>query len=165
MRVTRLRSIAGAVLAALLLTSLAAFADPTAAPTSPDFNLPLGAPTLPPSVRLPKLPGSGLHTMFLVETNKKGQVTRVRSGTGSSDNRFNIVTYGNALQTFIRTPAGNAVAGTFRLDYNYSPSTGHVQRDVTLVTAGGVNPNAEGAVYKMMLLASRHAPSPKPTKK
>jgi hypothetical protein len=108
------------------------------------------------------MPTKALHSVFLVETNRKGQVTRVRSGTGSNDGRFNLMTYGNALQTFIRTPNGNAVAGIFRLTYDYSPATGGVHRSVELVHAGGVDPNALGAVFAMMKNARRHAtPSPK----
>ena len=151
-----------------LLAAGAALADPTpASPTAvPDFSLPPGAnPTLPPSVHLPKMPTTALHTVFVVETNRKGQVTRVSSGTGSSDGRFNLMTYGNALQTFIRTPEGTAVAGVFRLTYDYSPSTGGVARKVELVHAGGVDPNALGAVFAMMKNSQRHAPTPKPRPK
>jgi hypothetical protein len=148
-----------------LLAAGAALADPTpAGPTAiPDFSLPPGTgPTLPPSVHLPKMPTTALHTVFVVETNGKGQVTRVRSGTGSNDGRFNLMTYGNALQTFIRTPDGTAVAGVFRLTYDYSPSTSGVARKVELVHAGGVDPNALGAVFVMMKNAHRHAtPTPK----
>ncbi|HTV73814.1 MAG TPA: hypothetical protein VME66_08935 [Candidatus Acidoferrales bacterium] len=147
----------------LLLATGIALADPTSAPPAlPNFSLPAGSePTLPPSVHLPKMPTTVLHTDFLVDTNRKGQVTRVRSGTGSSNARFNLMTYGNALQTFIRTPSGGAVAGIFRLDYDYSPTTGAVRRTVTLVRAGGVDPNAIGAVFAMLQDAHRHA-SPAP---
>jgi hypothetical protein len=155
-----------AATALFLLAAGAALADPApeaTATASPDFSLPAGAvPTMPPSVHLPKMPSTALHSVFVVETNRKGQVTRVRSGTGSDDRRFNLMTYGNALQTFIRTPEGGAVAGVFRLTYDYSPSTGGVARTVELIHAGGVDPNALGAVFVMMKNAQRHAtPSPK----
>jgi hypothetical protein len=122
-------------------------------------------PTLPPSIRMPKLPSSVLHTEFVVETNKKGQVTRVRSGKASSNPRFNLMTYGNALQAFIRTETGRSVPGIFRLTYNYSPETRMVQRSVTLIRRGGVNVNAAGAVDTMKEVAHKHAsPTPKATK-
>jgi hypothetical protein len=166
---SRLREMARSWAAAASLVLLAAGAvladpTPTAAPVAvPDFSLPPGTgPTLPPSVHLPKLPTAALQSVFVVETNRKGQVTRVRSGTGSNDGRFNLMTYGNALQTFIRTPDGSAVAGVFRLTYDYSPSTGGVARKVELIHAGGVDPNALGAVFMMMKNAHRHAtPAPK----
>jgi hypothetical protein len=118
------------------------------------------APTLPPTVRLPKLPTTVLHTEFVVETNKQGQVTRVRRGVGSSNPKFNVMTYGNALQTFIRKENGDAVAGVFRLTYDYSPSTKMVKRSVALIQRGGVNPNAIGAVERMTEIARKHAQPP-----
>jgi hypothetical protein len=97
----------------------------------------------------PNLPKTALHTEFVVETNNKGQVTRVRSGKNSKDRTFDLMTYGNVLQTFIRTDTGHADAGTFRVLYDYSPVTHRVSRGVDLISLGGVNPNAEGAVYQM----------------
>jgi hypothetical protein len=82
-------------------------------------------------------------------TNRKGQITRVRSGKESHDAAFNAITYGNALQAFIRTEDGDAVAGTYRLSYDYSPTTKMVKRSVELLHAGGVNPDAVGAVDDM----------------
>ncbi len=97
----------------------------------------------------PHMPTIPLHTEFVVETNKRGQVARVRSGKNSSDRTFDLMTYGNALQTFIRTANGHADAGTFKMTYDYSPQTRKVTRDVSVISLGGVNPNAEGAVYAM----------------
>jgi hypothetical protein len=97
----------------------------------------------------PLLPSKPEHVEFVVETNKKGQVARVRSGKESQDAMFNAMTYGNALQTFIRTEDGRAIAGTYRLSYDYSPDTKNVQRSVDLIQAGGVNPDAIGAVDDM----------------
>ncbi len=94
----------------------------------------------------PRTPATNVHTEYVVETNHFGQVTRVRSVARSKDPPFNALTYGNALQAFIRTPQGLAIAGTYKLAYDYDPRTRNVKRTVALVKAGGVNPNAEGAV-------------------
>jgi hypothetical protein len=95
------------------------------------------------AVPVPKVP---LHAVYTVETNKLGQVVRVVSAQASSDQHFNEATRGNALQAFIRRPDGSAVAGVFKLIYDYTPTTKMVHRDVQLVHAGGVDPNAKGAV-------------------
>jgi hypothetical protein len=109
------------------------------------------------------LPKTALHTEFVVEVNKLGQVTRVRSGKSSKDQAFNAQTYGNALQAFIRKPDGSVVVGSYRLTYDYNPKTERVRRDVALVKAGGVNPNAKSAVEDMEEVARRHSPEPAPT--
>jgi hypothetical protein len=103
----------------------------------------------------PSMPTKPQHVEFTVETNKMGQVTRVRSGKESTDGMFNAVTYGNALQTFIRTEDGKAIAGTYRLVYDYSPSDKIVHRTVELVSEGGVNPDAAGAVADMAKTQAR----------
>lgn len=103
----------------------------------------LGASPAPVKVPIPTVP---LHATYTVETNKLGQVVRVVSANASSDARFNTMTRGNALQAFIRRPDGTAVAGVYRLSYDYSPKTKDVRRDVQLVHAGGVDPNAKGFV-------------------
>lgn len=110
------------------------------------------------------LPKTLLHVEWVVETNKLGQVTRVRSGKPSKDRTFNTQTYGNALQAFIRTPEGHAVAGIYRLTYDYNPKTTRVRRDVALIRPGGVNANAEGAALEMESIAQKHTPEPVPTK-
>ena len=97
----------------------------------------------------PHMPTIPLHTEFVVETNSRGQVARIRSGKNSKDPTFDLLTYGNALQTFIRTQSGHADAGTFRITYDYSPKTRTVARDVSVISLGGVNPSAEGAVHAM----------------
>jgi hypothetical protein len=106
------------------------------------------------------LPKSTLHVEWVVETNKLGQVTRVRSGKPSTDRTFNTQTYGNALQAFIRTPDGHAVSGIYRLTYDYNPKTTRVRRAVALIRAGGVNANAEGAALQMESIAQKHTPEP-----
>ena len=91
-------------------------------------------------------PAAPLHAVYTVDTNKLGQVVRVRSANASGDANFNRITRSNALQTFIRRANGTAVSGVYKLTYDYSPKTKMVHRDVQLVRAGGVDPNAPGAV-------------------
>lgn len=103
------------------------------------------------------LPKVALHTEFLVEVNKYGQVARVRSAPKWSKNvSFNEHTYGNALQAFIRTPDGKAVPGIYKLTYDYNPKNARVRRDVVLVKRGGVNANAKGAAVQMMEIARKN---------
>jgi hypothetical protein len=104
-----------------------------------------------------RAPDRAEHSEFVVEVNKKGQVARVRAGKYSSDAAFNAMTYGNALQVFIRTPDGRAVPGTYRLNYDYDPKSRNVRRTVTLLRAGGVDPNAIGAVNAMAEINRRRA--------
>lgn len=144
----QLKALAAAAIAIALLGASPA---PASQPARVDVR------DLQPRSLLPKGP---LHTEFLVETNKLGQVTRVRRGKGSSSLTFNAQTYGNALQTFIRTDDGRAVAGTYRLTYAYDPKTERVHREVALVRAGGVDPNAKGAAADMEEKAMRHSPRP-----
>lgn len=102
------------------------------------------------------LPKKNEHTEFVVEVNRLGQVARVRSGKSSDFPPFNAQTYGNALQAFIRTPDGKAVPGTYRLSYDYEVKTSRVRRNVALLHAGGVNPNAAGAASDMMKIAAKN---------
>lgn len=104
---------------------------------------------------MPRTPSGAQHVEFIVETNRKGQIARVRGGKESHDATFNAMTYGNALQAFIRTEDGHAIAGTYRLKYDYSPNTMMVTRTVDLIRAGGVNPDAIGAVDDMAALNRR----------
>jgi hypothetical protein len=114
----------------------------------------------------PRVPSTPEHTEYVVDVNRKGQVTRVRSGKASHDLAFNTMTYGNALQAYIRTPDGHALAGTYRLAYDYTPKTKNVRRSVALLHAGGVNPGALGAVDQMTAdarnAAAQAGPSPSP---
>lgn len=114
-------------------------------------------PPRPAAVPTPHAPTTRQHTEFLVEVNAKGQVSRVRSGKSSHDLFFNAMTYGNALQAFIRTPDGRAISGLYRLTYDYNPKSRMVARHVALVRAGGVNPAALGAVDEMAALNRRRA--------
>jgi len=133
-------------------TLLAATPSPVPTPYRVDLT------KIQPKSLLPKVP---LHTEFIVAVNKRGQVTRIISGKSSKDRTYNIQTAGNALQAFIRTPDGKAISGSYRLSYDYSPKTTRIHRDVALVKAGGVDPNAEGAVYQMMDDVKKRAKAPK----
>jgi hypothetical protein len=145
------RTVAFAV--AALLTLIAATPSPHPSPVRVDLT------KIQPKALLPTVP---LHTEYIVETNKMGQVTRVVHGKLSSNKTYNMQTYGNALQAFIRTPDDKGVAGKFKLTYDYNPKTARIHRDVSLVQLGGVNPNAEGAANRMMDLAEKQTPEPAP---
>ncbi len=155
----RVLRVAAALILSVSLMPLVAFADAPSSQPSNDLNARMrdaahdatnaGKEQQLNKMLAPHMPATALHTEFIVETNNKGQVTRVRSGRNSKDRTFDLMTYGNVLQTFIRTDTGNAHAGTFRVTYDYSPKTHTVSRDVSLISLGGVNPNAEGAVYEM----------------
>jgi hypothetical protein len=104
------------------------------------------APTPPPLVHYPK---KAAHTAFVIEVNKTGQVTKVRSRTNSGDHVYDSMVLGNVVQTFVRKPDGTAVAGVYRMRYDYNPKTKSVRRTVELIHAGGVNPDAVGLVDRM----------------
>lgn len=116
---------------------------------------------MPRSTAAPK---TAQHAEYLVEVNRKGQVVRVRSAKHASDPSFDARVYGNALQVFIRKPDGSAVVGVYRLTYDYDPRTKLVTRHVALVQAGGVDPNALGAVdlFAQRNAKNMHPPSPLP---
>jgi hypothetical protein len=103
------------------------------------------------------LPKVALHTAYVVAVNKYGQVTNAKAKTVSKDASFNMQTYGNALQAFIRTPDGKAVSGIYTLTYDYNPKTKKIARSAALVQAGGVNPDTEGAALVMMDAARKEA--------
>ncbi len=145
------------LLAALL--PLAVIAASPAPPTKAPAHRPrIDVTKIQPKALLPK---HSEHTEYMVDVNKLGQVTRVRSQRASDSATFNAQTYGNALQTFIRTPDGHVVLGVYRLTYDYDPKTERVRRDVSLVHQGGVNPDAKGAAASLMQAAQRQ-PTPAP---
>jgi hypothetical protein len=116
-------------------------------------------------IQSPKLlPKVVLHTSYVVAINKLGQVTRVLSANVSKDKTYNLQTYGNAMQAFIRTADGKAISGSYRLTYDYNPKTTRVHREVVMVKAGGVDPNAAGAVTKMIEDVEKHGKPPAPEK-
>lgn len=90
-----------------------------------------------------------MHTAFVIEVNGKGQVTRVRSRVSSGDRRYDGMTYGNVVQTFVRKPDGSAIPGVYRMTYAFDPKTKNIRRTVVLIAAGGVDPRAESLVDRM----------------
>jgi len=138
------------VLAALLAASSAATAATPAPAPAATGPVRINVEQLQPKSMFPKVK---LHTEMVVEVNKLGQVSRVRSIKPSHNRWLDTTTYGNALQAFIRTPDGNVVLGSYRLTYDYDPKTQRVHRDVALVKEGGVDPNRKGAANDMMDIA------------
>ena len=117
------------------------------------------APSTPKPAKLPTLhfPTRKLHTEFVVEVNKKGQVVRVKSGKSSPERFFNAQTYGNVLQMWIRHPDGTAEVGLYKVSYDYNPSTKKVRRDISLVSAGGNWGDQQGAADEMIDMANKEA--------
>ena len=152
---------AAAVLAASGFASAATPAPHAKAPAAPaTAPARVNVESLQPKSLFPKVP---LHTELIVEVNKLGQVSRVRSIKPSKNVPFNTHAYGNALQAFIRTPDGNVVLGSYRLSYDYDPKTQRIHRDVALVSRGGVDPNRIGAAAEMMDIAkNNHNKTPPP---
>ncbi|MBV9264456.1 MAG: hypothetical protein JO324_09045 [Candidatus Eremiobacteraeota bacterium] len=103
------------------------------------------------------LPNVRLHSEVVVEVNKKGQVVRVKSTKPSKVRSFNVQTFGNALQMWIRRPDGTAQAGLYRVTYDYDPKTTNVARHVSLVSAGGSWANDQGAANVMIGIAHKQA--------
>ncbi len=132
--------------------ALLASAAPSLAATTPKPS-PAAKPT-PVVIHLPNTP---LHTDVIVEVNKKGQVVRVKSTKPSKVRSFNIQTFGNALQMWIRKPDGSAQVGLYRVSYDYNPKNQQVTRRVSLVSAGGSWGDQEGAADVMMELAKKQA--------
>jgi hypothetical protein len=152
-------SVRGAHCAALglLLAALVPLGVPAATPAPHGTQRPVRVDLtkIQPKSLLPK---HAEHTEYVVEINKFGQVTKVRSERRSDSATFNGQTYGNALQAFIRTPDGHVVVGTYRLTYDFDPKTARVRRDVNLLSQGGVDPDAKGAA--LVLMEKAHAAAP-----
>jgi hypothetical protein len=136
--------------ARVALLAIAAFTIPNPAGAATATPSPLPHPT----IRLPNVP---LHAEYIVEVNKYGQVVRVKSTKPTKDSTFNVQTYGNALQMWIRKPDGSATVGLFRVTYDYNPKTRSVKRNVALVSEGGSWADAEGAANAMMDTARKEA--------
>lgn len=115
---------------------------------------PTPKPAKYPALHTPTVP---LHTEFVVEVNKKGQVVRVKSGKSSKDKFYNAQTYGNVLQMWIRHPDGTAEVGLYKVTYDYNPSTKKVRRDVSIVSAGGNWGDQQGAADEMIDTANKQA--------
>ena len=141
---------------------LAAGSAASAATPAPHASGPAARASAPARVNVESLqpkslfPKVVLHTEMIVEVNKLGQVSRVRSIKASHNVPFDTHAYGNALQTFIRTDDGNVVLGSYRLTYDYNPKTQRIHREVVLVTRGGVDPERKGAANDMMDIAKNN---------
>jgi hypothetical protein len=143
--------------------SAAAFAAVLAAVAAPAaFAAPTPAPrTSPILIHLPDIP---LHTEVVVEVNDKGQVVRVKATKPCKIQSFNLQTYGNALQMWIRkcrsqgnTTSCTAETGLYRVTYDYDPKTQSVTRRVALISPGGSWAHDEGAANVMIEMAKKQA--------
>jgi len=119
----------------------------------------LATPTPKPSasqlgVHMPNVP---LHTEVVVEVNKKGQVVRVKSTKPCKVQSFNLQTYGNALQMWIRHPDGSAQVGLYRVTYDYDPKSQQVTRKVAIISSGGTWGDQPGAATVMIEMAKKQA--------
>lgn len=139
-----------------LVTAIAFLAAvvPAAAATTP---APSSAPAHAPAPPVLKYPDVPLHSEVVVEVNDKGQVVRVKSTKPSKIQTFNLQTYGNALQMWIRKPDGSAETGLYRVTYDYDPNTKKVTRNVALISAGGNWAKEPGAATVMMDIARKQA--------
>jgi hypothetical protein len=135
---------------AALAVILAAIAPSALAATTP-------SPAPRPSRVIIHLPNEPLHTEVVVEVNKKGQVVRVKSTKPCKVASFNLQTYGNALQMWIRRPDGTAQVGLYRISYDYDPKTQGVTRHISLISAGGSWANDEGAANVMVNMEKQQA--------
>ena len=108
------------------------------------------APKASPNLVGPNIPKVPLHTEWVVEVNKKGQVVKVETGKTCKDHYFNEHTLGNALQMWIRKPDGTAVVGLYRVSYDYEPRTHGVFRKIEFVKAGGDWGDKQGAALGMI---------------
>lgn len=145
--------------ALVLGVSLATTLAPVAAATPAPHAAPHAMPT-------PYMPPYAMHTDFVVEVNKKGQVVRVKSGNSAKQCpksqqqpclTFNAQTYGNVLQMWIRHPDGSAEVGLYKVAYDYDPKTHNVHRDVNIISRGGNWGDQVGAATDMMNKAEAEA--------
>jgi hypothetical protein len=139
------------ILAASYGTSVACAAAATSKPS------PSPHPAPHPTAVMIKLPNVPLHSEVNVEVNSKGQVVRVKSTKPSKAASFNLQTYGNALQMWIRKPDGSAQVGLYRITYDYNPKNQEVTRRVALISAGGSWANEPGAANVMVQMAKKQA--------
>lgn len=112
------------------------------------------SPGRPPTVVIHG-PNYPLHTEVVVEVNKKGQVVRVKSTKPSKLQTFNLATYGNALQMWIRHPDGTAEVGLYRVTYDYDPKTQKITRSQSIISRGGSWANDPGAANVMVEMARK----------
>ena len=110
---------------------------------------PKAAAKRPIAVPTPHLSKVKLHTEFVVEVNKLGQIVRVKSGKSCPNLTFNAQTYGNVLQMWIRHPDGTAEAGLYRVTYDYDPHAAKITRRESLIRPGGDWSDKRGAANDM----------------
>jgi hypothetical protein len=123
-------------------------------------------PAKPPQpIPSPSAPATAQHTTFIVTTNKKGQVVTVKGEVKDHDAAFNLMTYGNAVQMFIRTTDGRAIPGRYRVTYDYAPETKDVRRNVALIAADDADANAIGAVDRLAAVDRKNAERAKALRK
>lgn len=122
--------------------------------TAPAAAAPTPKPSAHPTLHFPTVP---LHVEVVVEVNHKGQVVRVKSTKPSKNNTFNLQTYGNALQMWIRHPDGSAETGLYRISYDYDPKTKNVKRQVAIISSGGTWANSPGAANVMIEMERKQA--------
>jgi len=147
-------ALAAAILASATARSFAATPTPSGSHTVPPGSVPAGSAHGLPAAHLPTV---ALHTEVVVEVNKKGQVVRVKSTKPSKMQGFNLETYGNALQMWIRKPDGTSEVGLYRVSYDFDPKTKKVTRRVALVSLGGTWGDEPGAANVMMEMAKKQA--------
>ena len=162
----RSRGISARAFALALAFALLAFALHVS-PASAQSTTPAGRATARPTAfPSPPPPATAQHTSYIVTTNKKGQIVTAKAEKQDRDAAFNLMTHGNVLQMFIRTAGGDAIPGRYRVSYDYAPETKSVRRSIALVSAGGVDPDALGAVDRMIAderqRAERAKKAPKP---
>ena len=172
MSAARIRAFAtpAAALAALALLGATPAPRPTTATRATAAPRLAARQARPRAIPIPRTPTTRQHSEFVVEVNRKGQVIRADRVKPAQNDTFNAMTYGNVLQAFIRRPDGSAVAGIYRMTYDYDPRRKTVRRHVALLHAGRVDPNALGAVDREIeKIASERArerlnapPSPSP---
>jgi hypothetical protein len=143
--------------ATLLATIFFAACAPAIALSASPSPRPAAPNAVPTTLPTPNMPNFPIHTEFVVEVNKMGQVVRVKSGVQSKVPMFNAWTYGNVLQMWIRHPDGTAVVGLFKVTYDYDPKTKKVTRMPSLISAGGTWGDEEGAANQMIDIARKEA--------
>lgn len=142
-------TIARLIVAATLAATFAA--TPALAPAQTASPSPGPQRTIPPL----HLPTHKLHSEYVVEVNKKGQVVKIKSGVGTNIPAYNIMTFGNALQMWIRHPDGTADVGLFKVSYDYDPATKKTTRTVALIKLGGDWGDKMGAATAMSMTAEK----------
>ena len=147
-------ALAAAILASATTRCVAATPTPGGSHTAPPGSVPAGSAHGLPAAHLPTV---ALHTEVVVEVNKKGQVVRVKSTKPSKMQGFNLETYGNALQMWIRKPDGTSEVGLYRVSYDFDPKTKKVRAASHSFRSAGLGATSQGAANVMMDMAKKQA--------